>query len=418
MRINSNKILPQIVAPPSKSYEQRLLAAALLSRGENVIFNSGNSDDVIAARNIITQLGCKVDVVNNKTIVYPDNSGSGDELFCNESALCARLFAPIACVFKNKFRLNGSGSLLNRPVAADFYIFEQMGSKINYRNYMLPVEFEYANLQTGVYNVDGSKSSQLISGLMMSLAVLSGDSQLIVHNPVSIDYLNLTRSICENAGVKIDFNSDEYNNLVIDIFGNQKYVVGDYTVEGDWSGIVNLMIAAAINGDAKFVGLNSFSLQADKAILDVFKNCNIDFVWDKDDLIVRKSDVIAFDFDATNCPDIIPALIVLGLFGDGVTNIKGANRLAYKESSRAAVMQSELQKVGAKIEIIDDLIKVFPITNYQETEFDSHNDHRIAMALSILSIIEKQNPKIKNSDSVNKSYPGFFEDINKIASIG
>ncbi|MDD4149564.1 MAG: 3-phosphoshikimate 1-carboxyvinyltransferase [Bacteroidales bacterium] len=412
----TNKGITLLNAPSSKSYEQRLLVAALLSRGECVLNNPGNSDDVIAVREIVKQLGLEITETNNTLILKSTTASNSEVINCGESAMNARLFAPISCLFKNRFTLTGSGSLLSRPVAADFYIFKQMGCIIDDKKY-LPFNFEKSQLKSGTYNIDGSKSSQLISGLMMTLSVMSGDSELIVHNPVSVGYIYLTQQIMDDAGVKCNIIADESDYLTINIFGNQSYKPDTYTIEGDWSGAANFLVAAAIFGNLEMRGLSMNSKQADKNILKIFDVSNVKYQIEKNTIIVRKSKIVAFDFDATNCPDIIPIAIVLACFADKTSVITGANRLKHKESSRAEVMKEELKKTGISIEISDDKIFVNPTAVIKQTDFNSHNDHRIAMALSVFSIAINSDCIIENNECVAKSYPDFHKDFQRFSCI-
>ncbi|MDD2385604.1 MAG: 3-phosphoshikimate 1-carboxyvinyltransferase [Bacteroidales bacterium] len=399
-----------ITAPSSKSYEQRLLVAALLSRGECILKNSGNCDDIIAAREIVKKLGLEITETNNSLILKPAAVSDSNEINCGESAMNARLFAPVSCLFKNHFTLTGSGSLLSRPIATDFYIFKQMGCIIDDKKH-LPINFENAQLKSGTYNIDGSKTSQLISGLMMALPVMSGNSELIVHNPVSLSYIYLTQQIMADTGVKSNIITDKSRNLIINIPGNQSYIAGTYIIDGDWSGAANFLVAAAIFGNIEISGLSIDSKQADKNILKIFDLANVKYQIEDNKITVNKSKIVAFNFDATNCPDIIPIAIVLACFADEQSVILGANRLKHKESSRAEVMKTELEKAGISIEILNDKIHVNPAKEIKQTDFDSHNDHRIAMALSILSISINSDSIIKNKECVAKSYPNFYKDF-------
>ena len=413
IKIEKSTINGKIIAQPSKSHEQRLLVACLLSRGECIIENSGNSDDVKSLRNIISIIGSNIRLEENKTILTPSSNKEEQMLNCGESAMNARLITPIASLYKNVFTILGEASLLKRPIAEDFYIFKQMGCKLSNESTYLPIEFTNANLIPGTYNIDGSKSSQLVSGLMMSLAVLPADSELIVHNAVSIPYLELTKQVMQSFGVKCNIHKDNYGSLNIRIPGNQIYQPGKYSVEGDWSGALNFMIAGALSAYVEVQGLNQKSLQADRKILDVFDIAKVNYKWESGVIKIDKSDIKAFSFDATNCPDLIPAIIVLACFADDTCIISGASRLMHKESSRAEVMKKELAKAGADIKLeLDDII-VSPKKIYNPADFNSHNDHRIAMALAIFSL-NIGNCTIDNFKCVDKSWPVFFEDLESI----
>ncbi|MDL2262785.1 3-phosphoshikimate 1-carboxyvinyltransferase [Bacteroidales bacterium OttesenSCG-928-I21] len=412
--ISESEISGELLATSSKSYEQRVLAGALLSKGECHISNFGFSDDVVAARKIIELLGSKSVIVANKLKTFSSNVLNDNIIDCNESAFCARFFAPIACLFKNKFTITGTKTLLKRPVASEFNIFELMGCKLLYDNDKLPVEFLNATLRRGKYIIDGSKTSQLVSGLIMALPTVSGNSQIIIKKPKSVNYIFLTIEVLRKFGIFVDLSVDIENNIVIDIIGDQKYNSGNFEIENDWSGAAFVLVAGALCGNISISGLNKNSIQADRKILEVFELAKVEYFWNEDVLYVCKSDVKAFDFDANDCPDLIPSIVMLSLFAQGKTRIFGAERLIYKESSRGEVLLEELQKIGAKIEILGDMIEITGQNEYFGASLNSHGDHRIAMALAVAGLRIKEGVKIKNSETINKSYPNFFDDLRKL----
>ncbi len=414
MSKSKQSILEIITAPPSKSHEQRLLAAALLSRGECFISNFGNSDDVKAARGIVENLGAKISIENNLLHILPSQDLLSDELQCNESGLCARLFTPIAAIFKTAFTVNGSGSLLKRPVAESFYLLKQMGCIYEAENDKLPVKFTRTNIQSGQYYIDGSKSSQFVSGLILALSVVYGDSTVVVKNPVSINYILMTIKVAKYFGVNINYFFETGNELKIEIPGNQTYKTGTYTVEGDWSGAAFILAAAAIIGRIGVKGLSADSLQADKDILKVFDIAGVKYFWQDDTLFVEKSEISGFDFDATNCPDLIPVLVILAIFASGNSKISGASRLKTKESSRADVLQNELEKAGIKISLNEDVLQIVGGQSIKSASLNSHGDHRMAMAFSVLGIFAPDAISVENRECVSKSYPDFYQHLSQI----
>lgn len=411
-----------IDAPPSKSHEQRLLAACLLSNNTCVINNCGNSEDVSAAREIICQLGSDFTVTDNKLTIshrFDKNENQLRRMIlnCKESALCTRLFGPIACLYGRTFTLTGKGTLLNRDIANSFTVLDQMGCKFESTNNRLPIHFIEPIIKSGNYEIDGSSSSQFISGLIFSLPIVDGGSRLTIINPVSINYILMTIQVVEDFGIKLSYSMNDSSKLVIEIPGNQSYKSKNvYKVEGDWSGEANFLVAGAVNKKIGVKGLLKDSLQPDKDILKVFDLARIKYYWENDILIVEKSNVKAFDFDATNCPDLIPVITVLAAFANGESHIYGASRLASKESSRAEVLQKELTKVKLNIIYKDDMLQIIGNGNYDYAEFDSHHDHRIAMALTIFGILSEKGAYLKNCECVAKSYPNFYRDLEKTVS--
>jgi 3-phosphoshikimate 1-carboxyvinyltransferase len=418
MRVTLNKKTQAeiIIAPSSKSYEQRILACALLSGNDCRITNFGKSEDVIAARTIIGVLGAKSEIKNEILHINRKNISETNILDCNESALCARMFAPIACTLKDNFIITGTGSLLLRNIADDFSILEQMGCKISHNSSNIPITFQNAKLKAGNYIIDGSKTSQFISGLLLSLPTLNTNSQIIVKKPASINYILLSIEIAKMFGVEIISNFNKNSELIINIKHSQKYIApsNPITIEGDWSGSAFLLIAGAIYGKVTINGLNKNSTQPDSKLLNVFDISNINYFWDNQLLCVEKSEPKAFKFDAKDCPDLIPALIILAIFADGTSKITGASRLVNKESSRGKTMQNELSKLGIKITIDNDSIEIKGKQKPTENILDSNNDHRIAMALSIMSGLFANGLEIENAESIKKSYPDFYNDLKKV----
>ena len=400
-----------ITAPPSKSYEQRVLAGALLSKSICEIKNYGNSDDVITARNILEKFGCECIFDNGSIFVNRNQKTKNEEIInCNESGFCARLFASIACLFKDEFVIIGSKSLLKRNIVSDFDIFTKMGITVESTNLKLPVKFSNAKLKSGNFIIDGSCTSQVVSGLIMSLPLLEEDSKLTVKNVSSIDYIYLTIEILQKFGINIENKKINDKDLEIKIKGCQSYKSGIFEIEGDWSGAAFFLVAAAICGQISISGLNKNSIQADRKILNIFDIAEINYEWKNDNTIeVKKSTIIPFEFDANNCPDLIPILTILALFASGKSKIHGTKRLVNKESSRAEVLYQELLKIGANIKLSENCIEIFGCGNYIPAKLDSHSDHRIAMAFAILK--SKINIEIENCECVTKSYPEFFKNL-------
>jgi 3-phosphoshikimate 1-carboxyvinyltransferase len=416
LKISKSNISGSIIANPSKSFEQRILAACLLSRQECNIFDFGNSDDVIAARNVLKELGADCIIVNGVLKVLPQETSKSELLFCGESALCARLFTPLACIFKNNFTISGKKTLIQRPIAEDFQIFKQMGCEYQSNDSKLPVVFSKAILKSGQYFIDGSKSSQLISGLMMALASIDGDSKLFVKNPSSINYIYLSIEVLKLFGIKIKTYFDTESEMTIEINGNQQYSSGDFKIEGDWSGACFMLVASAIGGNISVRGLNPESVQADRVLLKVFDLANVNYQINEKCVSVEKSQICGFEFDSKDSPDLIPALAVLAAFATGKSKIYGASRLKTKESSRGEVLVEEMQKLGVKIKLDGDILEIIGETKFNYAEVDSHNDHRIAMALAIIGLTSEKGLLLNNPDCVSKSYPQFFEDLKKIGA--
>jgi 3-phosphoshikimate 1-carboxyvinyltransferase len=246
----------------------------------------------------------------------------------------------------------------------------------------------------------------------MALPLATGNSEIRVNNLKSKPYIDMTIQILKSFGITVE-NLD-YN--LFRIKGNQKYVPHSYIVEGDWSGAAFLLVAGAINGQLCVRGLRSDSMQSDKSIVNALEKAGAHIISGEDQIEITRSELKAFEFDATESPDLFPPLVALASYCEGKSTIKGVSRLIYKESDRAKAIKEEFGKMGIKIEIDDDLMYVIG-GKPQGARVESHDDHRIAMAIAITSLGASGKVSIRDSQCVAKSYPGFFDDLRHVGAI-
>jgi 3-phosphoshikimate 1-carboxyvinyltransferase len=267
-------------------------------------------------------------------------------------------------------------------------------------------------LKGGKCEIDGSVSSQLLTGLLMALPVLPEDSEIKVRNLKSRPYIDMTLQILKDFGIVI--HNDDYS--LFRIPGNQKYKPHEYIVEGDWSGGAFLLVAGAINCELTVTGLQQSSRQSDIAIINALKEAGAKLTVDDDIITISTSKLKSFSFDATHAPDLFPPLAALASYCEGVSTIKGVSRLKHKESNRADAISQEFGKIGIEVEIEGDIMR---IKGGQPTggKVESHEDHRIAMAMAVTAIKASGSVFIKDSQSVGKSYPGFFDDMRSLGCI-
>ena len=189
-------------------------------------------------------------------------------------------------------------------------------------------------------------------------------------------------------------------------------------VEGDWSGAAFFIVAAAIAGSVTISNLNADSLQADRAILDIVKNCGADFEFDKNGIKVSHKGLKSFDFDARDCPDLFPILSVLAACCVGESHINGLHRLTNKESNRTESICKMLEGFGVPYAIKEDTLLINGISKFKAAAINSYNDHRIAMATAIGGLRAEGPVTIIHSQCVEKSYSRFFDDFEKVTSPG
>lgn len=395
-------------APSSKSYMQRAIAIALLAEGETQIENADFCNDSMSILKVASQLGAKVSISGDQVSIIGNIQFDGKTLSAGESGLGIRTFTPIASLFPHEIHLTGEGSLLKRPMDMVERPLKDLGAEVKSNQGYLPMTVR-GPLKGGHTEVDGSLSSQVLTGLLIALPQAQNDSILKVSNLQSIPYIDMTMEILRDFGVEIAHEKYE----VFKVKGGQKYKARNYHIEGDWSGASFHLVAAAIAGKVKLTGMNIKSLQADKAILRALELAGAQIGYSEEAIHIAKAPLKAFDFDATHCPDLFPPLVVLAASCEGETSIKGVTRLFHKESNRALVLQKEMGKIGIQIDIDEDIMKIKggPIKG---GNIHSHNDHRIAMAAAVAALLAKGPVVIEQAEAIHKSYPDFFKDFERL----
>ena len=395
---------------------QRACAAALLHKGETHIHNPGHSNDDKAALDIIERLGASIDdrgellMIRSKGI-HPVK----EEINCGESGLSIRMFTPLAALSKKEITIQGNGSLLTRPM--DFFdeILPQLGVSIKSKEGKLPLILKGPLLPHSI-EVDGSLSSQFLTGLLMAYSAAgASDVSIKVNNLKSRPYIDLTLEVMKQFGMRLPENKS-YTEFY---FGEAPDVKSDplpinYTVEGDWSGGAFLLVAGALAGPVTIRGLDPGSTQADKAILEALLSANAGLAIDAKGITVHPAAMNGFDFDATDCPDLFPPLVALAAGCTGVTVIKGVSRLAHKESDRGLTLQEEFGKMGIRIELDHDLMRIYADGQVKGAKVHSRHDHRIAMACAVAALKADGDVTIEQANAVKKSYPDFFRDLKKL----
>jgi 3-phosphoshikimate 1-carboxyvinyltransferase len=358
--------------------------------------------------NIIVGLGAKVEPLPDKLIIEGGGVLKEKKLNCGESGLAMRMFSPIAALFAEEITLTGANSLRKRPMKMITDALSALGVKCSSADGTLPITVQGA-LKGGKITIDGSLSSQLLTGLLMALPLAKNNSEITVVNLKSRPYIDMTIQLLNDFGITIVNN--DYS--IFSVLANQKYFPHDYTIEGDWSGGAFLLVAGAINGKITVTGLQQSSAQSDKNILTALQQAGAKMDITNDAVTVEKSPLKAFTFDATHSPDLFPPLAALAAYCNGETVIKGVSRLIHKESNRAEAIVNEFSKLGIKIVIEDDAMKITG-GNIIGGKVESHEDHRIAMALAVVAIKAQEKVCIKDSQSVAKSYPEFFNDLQAL----
>lgn len=411
--VQSGSYRGTVHVPPSKSDSQRALLCAALASGTSVVKNSGVSNDETAMRGAIEGLNATVTAVNNETLHIEGSSSFPSQagLFVGESGLATRLLTGVLACNEGKYEIRGSGTLLKRPMGVYTELFPTIGVHFSSTDGYLPFTVE-GPITSHQFSVDGSQSSQYISGLLMGLPLLKHDTLLHVQHLASRPYLAMTLATLAQFGIEIQHTGFEF----FTIKGQQRYQACTYLVEGDWSSASYWLVAAALGSDVTISGLSMASLQADKQLLNALLHANCSVSHHEEGIRVKGEDRKAFEFDSTHCPDLFPALAVLAAFTDGTSCIHGVHRLATKESDRASVLQQELTKLGVEVTFREDSMLIKGKRQLNGATIDAHNDHRIAMCFGIAGILTQTPILIEGAEAVEKSYPTFWQQLSRLKS--
>lgn len=397
--------------PCSKSYAQRALAAALLAPGTSRLLNIEFCDDTRSAIRCIEALGATV----RRTDATPLDIEGGlsprsDLLAVGESGLATRLFTPIAALCDRPIRIEGEGSLLMRPMSMMFEPLRALGVEVRDGGGFLPIQVR-GPIRGNRVGVDGSISSQFITGLLLALASRSEEMTLHVHHPVSTPYIDMTVDVIRRFGREIDHN-DDYTEFYIP--EGSGYQATEFAIEGDWSSAAAWLVGGALAGEVRIENISTLSRQADTSICRALERAGASITCEQDALTVSHRPLKGFEFDATQSPDLFPVLAALAASCEGVSQIRGTSRLEHKESNRAEVIQEEFANLGIEVDLsTEDMMRIRGGA-IKGGSCSAHGDHRIAMALTLMAL-RSQNPiTIEGAESVCKSYPTFFEDLEML----
>jgi 5-enolpyruvylshikimate-3-phosphate synthase len=214
-------------------------------------------------------------------------------------------------------------------------------------------------------------------------------------------------------GLKLPENKNYEEFYFSEETHNSSLITHEYDVEGDWSGGAFLLVAGAIAGPITVRGLDMMSTQADKAIMKALSDANAGFAIEAKGIKLHPAEMKAFDFDATDCPDLFPPLVALASYCKGQTKIKGVNRLSIKKVIVRS-LQQEFGKMGVKVEVNDDVMIIHGGSKVNGAKVHSHHDHRIAMACAVAALKAEGQTEIEDADAVKKSYPDFYDDLKKL----
>ncbi len=397
----------EVSAIASKSYAHRMLMCAMLTRKSGVINNVVESKDIKATINFLNALNTKVDIKDNKFYLSSGDIPKTANIDCIESGSTVRFILSILAALKVNAFVTGKEGLQKRPLIDLIKVLRENGEYVD--SDTLPLNMS-GEIKSGEYRINGSISSQYITGLLMALPILNGDSKIVIEgNLVSKSYLDITLEVLRLF--KIDIKEETWGYA---IKGNQKYIMPDnLAVQGDWSNAAFFIVLGAINKDIKVNNLVLDSNQGDREIIDIVEKMGAKVNKSDNSVSVTKAPLHSIELDAKNIPDLVPIVSILMACAKGESKITNVDRLKIKETDRLKAVQETLDRMGIEnryesntLYIKGGVIKPFRGISY--------NDHRMVMMQAIAASIASGDSTIQGIEAVEKSYPTFFEDYKSL----
>lgn len=400
LKITPSLLSGEVTVPPSKSVAHRMIIAAALSNGTSTISNISSSADILATISCMKAFGANIGLNGNTATISGissvPNSAVAD---CCESGSTLRFLIPVACALGINSEFHGEGKLPQRPITPFLEEFPKHGVSFDFskakNGAALPCTVS-GKLTSGRFEIDGSISSQFITGLMFALPLLDGNSEIVLKSHLeSKPYIDITMGVLRDFGCEVAERENGYF-----IKGNSRLTPFSGSVEGDYSQSAFFFVANALGSEIGINGLNERSFQGDKRIIDICREFS--------------KNRAPFEIDCSDIPDLVPILSVLGCFCKGTSRIYNAARLRIKECDRLAAMEDSLNKIGGKITSTEDSLIIDGIEEFCGGEVVCYNDHRIAMSMAIAATRCTSPLIIRGAECVRKSYPDFFDVYRSI----
>ena len=386
------KMLSGLVAvPPSKSAAHRAVICAALAQGVSVMEPVELSNDIRATIDCVKELGAAVSLIGKRLTIDGKMMFTNTEatLDCGESGSTLRFMIPVVGAGNVKAKFIGHGRLPERPIGIYLECLPKAGVNCVTEG-GLPLSIN-GQLKPGIFEVPGNVSSQFITGLLLALPLLKADSEIVVTSSLeSKSYIDMTLSAMNRFGVTAIETENGYK-----VYGNQSYKpqhLNNVSIEN----------------------LDTASYQGDKAIYQLLRQFGADITINGQVLSCKHNKLNGIEIDAENIPDLVPILAVVAALAEGTTTITGAARLRIKESDRLHAITEGLNKLGADITELPDGLRINGVKSLNGGAVQGYNDHRIVMALSVAATRATEPVIITDAESINKSYPSFFEDYNNL----
>lgn len=402
----------KVIIPSSKSYAHRNLICAALSGEKSSLFCDGLSNDIIATIDCLRQLGSEIETDDNGCILVEPVSKAENtvkRLPCKESGSTLRFLVPIASALGINAVFEMAPGLAVRPMDVLISALEAHGVSVIRSGNEIAVS---GRLQAGKYEIPGNISSQYISGLLFALPLLDGSSELhITEKLESGAYITMTEDIIRKAGIVLDKTDYGYH-----IPGNQHYRQDTcVSVEKDWSNAAFFLCMGALSDKGITVkGMNMESYQGDREIMHILRGFGAEISYSGDEITVKKGCMKGQTVDASEVPDLVPAISALASCIEGTTEIVNAGRLRFKESDRLKSTTAMLKNIGADVTELESGLVIHGKAGLEGGNINPENDHRIAMAAAVAASVCRHDVTVSDAECVGKSFPKFWEYLEEM----
>ncbi|MBI1802857.1 MAG: 3-phosphoshikimate 1-carboxyvinyltransferase [Ignavibacteriae bacterium] len=409
----TTRINASVEVPPSKSYTNRALIVSALADGASTLINPSPSEDseyLIAA---LKEFGVGVKKENHR--VHIQGTGGSltvpsKEIFIGNAGTAMRFLSTFACLAQGDTTITGDERMQLRPINDLLDALRMSGIRCSSKNGCPPVTIHGGTFNGNRIDVHSTISSQFLSSLLLSAPYTKRPASIHVKGQLSsLPYINISLHVMRSFGAEIDFSDFS----IFHVSNKERYIGREFHIESDASAATYFLAAAAITGGRIVVKkLSPESLQGDVKFIDVLSDMGCIVTKHEESLEVRGGKLRGIDVDMNHLPDCVPTLAVVAAFADGPTTISNIGQLQFKESNRLHAIATELMRIGAKVEVLDDGLVIIPQPLHGAT-IETYNDHRIAMSFAIAGL-RVNAIGIKNPTCVSKSFPNFWEEFKKI----
>jgi 3-phosphoshikimate 1-carboxyvinyltransferase len=406
VRVERSDLEGNVEAPPSKSHTHRAIVLASLADGKSVIRNPLLSQDCMATIEACRAVGARIGIGEDRRIRgvagTPEAAGKID---VGNSGTTLRLMAGVCSLCGGETLLDGDESIRKRPMQPLLDSLEELGASANSANENGCAPVRVRGKMRGGRTVIRGESSQFVSSLLISCPLAEKGSEVVSTCEKSEGYVSMTLDKLEKAGIAV-----ERDGNVFRIPGKQVPKPVNETVPGDFSSSAFLLVAGAICGDITVRRLDMKDSQPDRRIVEILRDMGGDVMVKRDSVRVRKSELRETEIDLSQNPDLLPVLAVAACFAEGRTVLKNVEHARLKESDRIAVMLKELRKMNAKVKELEDGLEIEKSV-LKGAEVDSHDDHRVAMALVVAALGTRGTTFVRDVRCADVSFPGFIEKM-------